>query len=242
MWPTANDPQTPSLPGTKRPPDFGHHSGCTPHRVGYLHGRRLQRQLLTPSGALSLLGGRGRSLWGQLPTPSYDRRYGCSGQLPLQPETRPSKRTTRHQAQRGSRSGRKAVSVRRLSPLTFTYIHRTHLGGIRACKRSRARKSFWGRPTRPPSLPVQENRKLGNPHHRRSSWPVHGRTDRPPPTPAPLCRRQLASDLSRGELDPTGATNPPYSQSRRGLPPSKRPALPGPLMGRWSHKSSQGSG
>jgi hypothetical protein len=32
VWPAANHPQTPAVPGTKRPPGFGHRSACVPSR------------------------------------------------------------------------------------------------------------------------------------------------------------------------------------------------------------------
>ena len=42
-WPAANDPQTPSVPGTKRPPGFGHPSGPTPHPGTFKPGERRRR-------------------------------------------------------------------------------------------------------------------------------------------------------------------------------------------------------
>ena len=59
-WPAANDPQTPSLPGTKRPPGFGHPPagsatsraprGLALGRTIRSHGRAPKGTLLTPSG------------------------------------------------------------------------------------------------------------------------------------------------------------------------------------------------
>ena len=42
-WPAANDPQTPSVPGTKRPPGFGHPSGPTPRPGTFKPGERRHR-------------------------------------------------------------------------------------------------------------------------------------------------------------------------------------------------------
>ena len=42
-WPAANDPQTPSVPGTKRPPGFGHPSGPTPRPGTLKPGERRHR-------------------------------------------------------------------------------------------------------------------------------------------------------------------------------------------------------
>ncbi len=42
-WPAANDPQTPSVPGTKRPPGFGHPSGPTPRPGTFRPGERRHR-------------------------------------------------------------------------------------------------------------------------------------------------------------------------------------------------------
>ena len=34
VWPAAIDPQTPKVPGAKRPPGFSHHSGGTREELG----------------------------------------------------------------------------------------------------------------------------------------------------------------------------------------------------------------
>ena len=49
VWPAAIDPQTPTVPGAKRPPGFSHHSGGTREELGESPAatfRRLRREML----------------------------------------------------------------------------------------------------------------------------------------------------------------------------------------------------
>jgi hypothetical protein len=62
-WPAANDPQTPSVPGTKRPPGFGH---PRPHPQAFLS-RRPRRDDRPP-------GGKTAAGVGDRPRPSREAR------------------------------------------------------------------------------------------------------------------------------------------------------------------------
>ena len=114
--------------------------------------------------------------------------------------------------------GAPAAAASRSTPLSYT--HRPHLVPHCACRRSRAPTRFRGRPTRPTALRAGGQRPTGQ---------LTPTADSPQgPTGQ---RRQLANSSQRtsGRTAHSGRT-----------PPSRPPALPGTMMGRFSNKSSQG--
>jgi hypothetical protein len=128
VWPAAIRPQTPAVPGTKRPPGFGRHSDTPrltrydpwqPQAVGR-HGRAPRGTLRTHLGRPAA--GEGRA----------DAERSCSRRSP--PVLVPGPRRHSHQNQKGDLSCREDCRGER-SALAFTHTHRPRSGGRPWCKR-----------------------------------------------------------------------------------------------------------
>ena len=124
VWPAAIRPQTPAVPGTKRPPGFGRHSGA-PRRldisqVGHpILGRHGRAPRDTPNTV-----GRG-GFTGNIPE---DAKRSCSRRP--SPSVMPGPSRQAHHTQKERQSSRKDVEARLLSSLHILtdHIHRVEIG------------------------------------------------------------------------------------------------------------------
>ena len=124
VWPAAIRPQTPAVPGTKRPPGFGRHSGA-PRRldisqVGHpILGRHGRAPRDTPNTV-----GRG-GFTGNIPE---DAKRSCSRRP--SPSVMPGPSRQAHHTQKERQSSRKDVEARLLSSLHILtdHIHRVEVG------------------------------------------------------------------------------------------------------------------
>jgi hypothetical protein len=138
VWPAAIRPQTPAVPGTKRPPGFGRHSAA-PRLPRYDPGNRKPgRHGRAPRGTLRTHRGRrrpGRDRQTQSEAAADDHlRCWCRAQGVTHTRTRKAI----------CLAGKKCRGERGLRPLAFTHTHRPRLGGRTWCNRSGAETLLGG--------------------------------------------------------------------------------------------------
>ncbi|KAH1743583.1 hypothetical protein KXX56_005524 [Aspergillus fumigatus] len=198
-WPAANDPQTPSVPGTKRPPGFGHPSDVgsraflsTAQSGPGTGARRMSRgsrarPLLDAPNPVDSLDDPTRDAARR---PLESRNHGWDGRLPPFLKRGPTEGTCappvteRRPAWQG-RSGRRRAR-------TPPENHRPRPGHDRACKRSRVRIWLAGGPfcmgwsVRWPARPYKVGLS-GSPVAWAARGLGHSRRAGRPSKPAPAC-------------------------------------------------------